>query len=203
MAFCHEARQNRVIICSLHTGTDANEVARISSEARRANWPNAIARMKKIFQSIYPGEEFNYSFLDDDIVNAYGGVKKISQLLKWATGLTIFISCLGLLGLVIYTTTQRTKEIGIRKVLGASVTQIMQILSGDFIKLVIIAFLIATPIAWWAIHAWLEDFVFRTDVSWWIFPLSGLAMIGMALITLSVQTIKTARANPAKSLNTE
>jgi hypothetical protein len=203
MAFCHEAKQNRVIICSLHTGTDANGVARISSEARRASWPNAIVHMKKIFQSIYPGEEFNYSFLDDDIVNAYGGVKKISQLLKWATGLTIFISCLGLLGLVIYTTTQRTKEIGIRKVLGASVTQIMQILSGDFIKLVIIAFLIATPIAWWAIHTWLEDFVFRTDVSWWIFPLSGLAMIGMALITLSVQTIKTARANPAKSLNTE
>jgi ABC-type antimicrobial peptide transport system permease subunit len=141
--------------------------------------------------------------LDDDISSAYGNEQKISQLLKWSTGLTIFISCLGLLGLVIYTTTQRTKEIGIRKVLGASVAQIMQILSGDFIKLVVIAFLIATPIAWWAIHTWLEGFVFRTDVSWWIFPLSGIVMIGMALITLSVQTIKTATANPAKSLNTE
>ena len=203
MAFCQEAKQSRVMICLLYADTDAKGVARPGSEFGGANWPIAIAQMKKLFQSTYPGEEFNYSFLDKDIVNAYDGVKKVSQLLKWATGCTIFISCLGLLGLVIYTTTQRTKEIGIRKVLGASVTQIMQILSGDFIKLVVIAFLIATPLAWWAIHAWLEDFVFRTDVSWWIFPLSGLAMIGMALITLSVQTVKTARANPTKSLNTE
>jgi putative ABC transport system permease protein len=203
MAFCHEVTQNRVMICSLQAGADANSVVGKGSDRSPANWPIVIPKMKKIFQSAYPGEEFRYSFLDEDISKAYGSEQKISQLLKWATGLTIFISCLGLLGLVIYTTTQRTKEIGIRKVLGASVTQIMQILSGDFIKLVVIAFLIATPLAWWAIHAWLEGFVFRTDVSWWIFPLSGIAMIAMALITLSVQTIKTAMANPAKSLNTE
>lgn len=203
MAFCHEPTRNRVMILNLQTGTSANREAGNGSDGARANWPLVISKMKKLFQSVYPGEEFRYSFLDDDISKAYGSEQKISQLLKWSTGLTIFISCLGLLGLVIYTTTQRSKEIGIRKVLGASVTQIMQILSGDFIKLVIIAFLIATPFAWWAIHAWLEGFVFRTDVSWWVFPLSGLVMICMALITLSVQTIKTATANPAKSLNTE
>jgi ABC-type antimicrobial peptide transport system permease subunit len=136
-------------------------------------------------------------------VNAYGSVQQTSTLLQWATGLTIFISCLGLLGLVIYTTTHRTKEIGIRKVLGASVTQIMVLLSNDFIKLVLIAFLIATPLAWWAIHRWLDDFVFRTSVSWWIFGLSGTGMIIIALATLSVQTLRSARANPAKSLKTE
>ena len=203
MAFCHEPTRNRVVILTLQAETSANRLAGIESDRSHANWPLVITKMKKLFQSVYPGEEFSYSFLDDDISKAYGSEQKISQLLKWSTGLTIFISCLGLLGLVIYTTTQRTKEIGIRKVLGASVTQIMQILSGDFIKLVIIAFLIATPFAWWAIHAWLEGFVFRTDVSWWIFPLSGLVMIVLALITLSVQTIKTATANPARSLNTE
>jgi ABC-type antimicrobial peptide transport system permease subunit len=203
MAFCHEATRNHVMILTLQTESNANRVAGTGSDLSRANWPLAITKMKKLFQSAYPGEEFSYSFLDDDISKAYGSEQKISKLLKWSTGLTIFISCLGLLGLVIYTTTQRTKEIGIRKVLGASVTQIMKILSGDFIKLVIIAFLIAIPIAWWAIHAWLDGFVFRTEVSWWIFPLSGLVMIGIALITLSVQTIKTATANPARSLNTE
>ena len=203
MAFCHEATRNRVMILTLQTEPDANRVSDSESDMGRANWPLVIAKIKKLFQSAYPGEEFSYSFLDDDISKSYGSEQKISQLLKWATGLTIFISCLGLLGLVIYTTTQRTKEIGIRKVLGASVAQIMQILSGDFIKLVLIAFFIATPIAWWAIHLWLEGFVFRTEVSLWIFPLSGLVMISLALITLSVQTIKTATANPARSLNTE
>ena len=104
---------------------------------------------------------------------------------------------------MIYTTTHRTKEIGIRKVLGATVTQIMVLLSNDFIKLVLIAFLIATPLAWWAIHRWLDDFVFRTSASWWIFGLSGTGMIVIALVTLSVQTFRSARANPATSLRSE
>jgi ABC-type antimicrobial peptide transport system permease subunit len=118
-------------------------------------------------------------------------------------GLTIFISCLGMLGLVMYTTTQRTKEIGIRKVLGASVSQIMTLLSRDFIKLVALAFLISTPLAWWAINKWLEDFEFRTSVSWWVFAVSGVGMILIALITLSAQTIRSATANPVNNLRTE
>jgi ABC-type antimicrobial peptide transport system permease subunit len=176
-----------------------------------------MERMIKIARSfyglamiIYGVQQFVYSDFRSVFLPPWQSKLPLLQVWGWlfgigliTTGLAIFISCLGLLGLVIYTTTQRTKEIGIRKVLGASVTQIMQILSGDFIKLVVIAFLIATPIAWWAIHAWLEGFVFRTDVSWWIFPFSGLVMIALALMTLSVQTIKTATANPARSLNTE
>ena len=122
MAIIRNAEQSRVMLASL--------------SGDQAHWPSIIAQMKKTFTANYPGEEFNYEFLDESINNAYGGVQHTSTLLKWATGLTIFISCLGLLGLVIYTTTHRTKEIGIRKVLGASVTQIMVLLSSDFIKLV-------------------------------------------------------------------
>ncbi len=189
MALVRSAQQSNVMLASL--------------PADATRWPGTIAAMKKIFMSAYPGEEFKCDFLDESIANAYGEVQKTSKLLQWATGLTIFISCLGLLGLVIYTTTYRRKEIGIRKVLGASVTQIMALLSGDFVKLVTIAFLIATPLAWWAIHSWLDDFVFRTSVSWWIFAASGIGMIVIALITLSVQTIRTAMANPVTSLRSE
>jgi len=189
MALIRSAENSNVMLASL--------------SGNQTRWPSIIGEMKKRFMAAYPGEEFKYEFLDQSINNAYGGVQQTSTLLRWATGLTIFISCLGLLGLVIYTTTRRTKEIGIRKVLGASVVQIMTLLSGEFIKLVALAFLIATPLAWWAIHAWIEDFVFRTSVSWWIFAASGIGMIAIALITLSVQTIRTARANPAKSLNAE
>jgi putative ABC transport system permease protein len=189
MAICRNASQIRVIMASLSLD--------------HTSWPTIIGKIKKTFLTAYPGEEFKYKFLDESLSDAYGNVHHTSQLLNWAMGLTIFISCLGLLGLVMYTTTQRTKEIGIRKVLGASVSQIIALLSSDFIKLVTLAFLIATPLAWWAINTWLDDFVFRTSVSWWIFLASGLGMIVMALITLSAQTIRTAMANPVKSLNTE
>jgi ABC-type antimicrobial peptide transport system permease subunit len=189
MAFVRDAEQNRLMLTSLTTDP--------------TRWPAIIAKMKKTFQSVYPGEEFNYEFLDQNITNAYGGVQKTSTLLQWATSLTILISCLGLLGLVIYTTTHRSKEISIRKVLGASVTQIMGLLSEDFLKLVALAFLIATPLAWWAAHSWLDDFVFRTSMSWWIFVAGGIGMILVALLTLSVQTVRTAMANPVKSLRAE
>ena len=128
---------------------------------------------------------------------------KLYRLLKWATGLAVFISCLGLLGLVIYTTTQRTKEIGVRKVLGASVVQIVRIITNEFMLLVIIAFIIAAPLAWIGMHKWLENFAYRTNISWWIFGMGGVIMIVIALCTLSFQTIKAAMANPVKSLRTE
>jgi ABC-type antimicrobial peptide transport system permease subunit len=110
---------------------------------------------------------------------------------------------MGLLGLVIYTTRQRIKEIGVRKVLGASVTDIVTILSKEFVKLVAMAFVLATPLAWWAFHRWLDNFVLRTEMSWWVFAVSGLGMVLVALITLSLQTIRAARANPINNLRTE
>lgn len=166
-------------------------------------WKAAIASIDKAYKGVYPGEEFSYDFLDQSIASFYNSEENISRLLKWATGLMIFISCLGLLGLVIYTTSHRLKEIGIRKVLGASASRIVAILSKDFIKLVTIAFVIATPIAWWALHEWLNQFAFRTKMNWWTFALSGLGMIAVSLLTLSIQTIRAARANPVESLKTE
>src|SRR4029077_5923354 len=132
-------------------------------------WKKAISQVEASYKAIYPDEDFDYQFLDERIASFYKSEQNISRLLTWATGLAVFISCLGLLGLVIYTTNQRTKEIGVRKVLGASVPRIVIMIAGDFIKLVLFAFIIAAPLAWIGMHKWLENFAFRTSISWWIF----------------------------------
>jgi putative ABC transport system permease protein len=167
------------------------------------NWEKTIATIGSAWKDIYPDEQFNYEFVDESIAKFYKKEQDTANLLNWSTGLAIFISCLGLLGLVIYTTTQRTKEIGVRKVLGASVSQIVSLLSKDFIGLVLLAFVIAAPLAWWAMNKWLQDFAYRTTFSWWIFAISGALMLVIALFTLSIQTVRSAVANPAKSLRTE
>lgn len=167
------------------------------------NWKNTIATIGAAWQQVYPDDDFNYQFLDESIAKFYKKEQNTAGLLNWCTGLTIFISCLGLLGLVIYTTTQRKKEIGVRKVLGASVSQIVSLLSKDLLKLVLLAFVIASPLAWWAMNKWLEDFAYRTNFSWWIFALGGASMFIVALLTLSIQTIRSAVVNPVKSLRTE
>jgi predicted permease len=166
-------------------------------------WQAALSKMEKAFKEVYPQSDFSYSFFDESIAKFYKSEENTARLLKWATGLAIFISCLGLLGLAIYTTNMRTKEIGIRKILGASVANIISILSKDFVRLVLIAFAIAAPIAWWTIYNWLQDFVYRTTISWWVFVLSGISMLLIALITLSIQVIKTAVANPVAALRSE
>jgi putative ABC transport system permease protein len=174
-----------------------------ANNAGGVEWKNTIAGIEKAYRQIYPGEDFNYKFMDETIAKFYETEQQTAGLLKWATGLTILISCLGMLGLVIYTTNTRTKEIGIRKILGASSSTIIRILSKDFVKLVVIAFVIAAPAAWWAVYKWLQDYAYKTSISWWIFVLCGLFMLLVALITLSIQTIKAAMANPVKSLRTE
>jgi ABC-type antimicrobial peptide transport system permease subunit len=166
-------------------------------------WASAIAKIEKSWKEVYPEFEFKYAYLDKTIESFYKSEQDISRLLFWAAGLAIFISCLGMLGLVIYTTTQRTKEIGVRKILGASISQIVSLLSRDFILLVILAFGIAAPLAWWVMGQWLQDFAYRTSISWWVFLLGGGIMVVTALFTLSIQTIKAAIANPVKSLRTE
>jgi predicted permease len=166
-------------------------------------WKTAIARIEKAFKEVYPADDFDYKFFNEDIARYYESEKNISGLLKWATGLAIFISCLGLLGLVIYTTTQRTKEIGVRKVLGASVSQIVALLSKDFLGLILLAFLVAVPLSWMAMHKWLDNFAYRTEISWWIFVAAGAVMITIAFLTLGFQTTKAALANPVKNLRTE
>jgi putative ABC transport system permease protein len=166
-------------------------------------WKKAIAKIEKAWKEVYPQEDFEYHFFDKDIAKFYEAEQNIASLLMWATGLAVFISCLGLFGLVIYTTNQRTKEIGVRKILGASVSQIVQLITKDFILLVLLAFAIAMPLAWFGMSKWLDNFAYRTSISWWIFLLAGSSMIIVALVTLSLQTIKAAIANPVKSLRTE
>ena len=176
---------------------------RLIPNASGQTWQTAIAKIEKAYKQIYPEEEFSYSFFDETIASMYKSELNTARLLKWASGLAIFISCLGLLGLVIYITNTRTKEIGIRKILGASVAAIVSSLSKDFVLLVLLAIVIATPIAWWATYTWLQDFVYRTSMNWWVFVLSGFIMLTLAAVTLSIQTIKAAVANPVKSLRTE
>jgi putative ABC transport system permease protein len=178
-------------------------IALRSENAGSNAWHTTIGSIEKDFKEIYPEEDFSYAFLDENIAKFYKTEQDMSRLLKWATGLAIFISCIGLLGLVIYTTNQRTKEIGIRKVLGASVRQIVAILSSDFVRLVLLASVIAIPVAWWAMHKWLNNFAYKTTVNWWVFALSAFFMLFVALITLSIQTIRAASANPVDSLRNE
>lgn len=162
-----------------------------------------LASMKAEWEKYNTGEPFTYSFLDDLFEKTYAAEQKTGTVLNIFSVLIIFVACLGLFGLVTYTAEQRTKEIGIRKVLGANVSQITEMLSRQFLKLVLIASLIAFPIAWWAMHKWLESFAYRIDISIWVFVIAAVAALFIALITISFQAIKAALANPVKSLRTE
>jgi putative ABC transport system permease protein len=162
-----------------------------------------LSTMKKKWDSFNTGEPFTYAFMDDLYNKTYNSEQKTGAILNIFSILTIFIACLGLFGLATYTAEQRTKEIGIRKVLGASVTQITQMLSKEFVKLVLIASVIAFPAAWWAMNKWLQSFAYRITISWWVFAVASLMALAIALLTVSFQSIKAAIANPVKSLRTE
>jgi ABC-type antimicrobial peptide transport system permease subunit len=166
-------------------------------------WQKAIAGMTKAWKELYPNNDFEYHFFDESIAKFYEAEERTSTLLTWATGLSIFISCLGLLGLAIYTTSLRTKEIGVRKVLGASVTQIVGLLSRETILLIILAFVIVCPAAWWGVNKWMESYADKTSLSWWVFALAAGGMLLTALVTSGFQTIRAARANPVNSLRSE
>jgi putative ABC transport system permease protein len=173
------------------------------SNGNVAAWPATMASVEKAFKSVYPNDDFDYQFIDDTIAKFYTTEKNTANLLFWSAGLTIFISCLGLLGLVIYITNQRTKEIGIRKVIGASISQIILLLSKDFLRLIGLAILIAIPIAWWGTNKWLEDFEYKTALSWWVFALGGGVLLVIALIVLCLRTFRAAAVNPVRSLRSE
>jgi predicted lysophospholipase L1 biosynthesis ABC-type transport system permease subunit len=184
-------------------GGDFFHVRFKKSESAGATWQNGISKIQKAYSKIFPEADFDYKFFDKTVESFYLKERQTARLLTWATGLTVFISCLGLLGLVIFTINTRKKEIAVRKVLGASIANLVAILSTDFMKLVFVAFVLAVPIAWWAVYKWLEEFAYKTEMSWWIFAVSGLSLLFLALVTLSIRTIKTATANPVKSLRTE
>ncbi|MEM1324904.1 MAG: ABC transporter permease [Bacteroidota bacterium] len=164
---------------------------------------STIPQIAEVYKELYPDYNFKYRFLDEEYQALYEAESRVATLSQYASGLAIIISCLGLLGLAMFTSERRRKEIGIRKVLGASVTGIVALLSKDFIQLVIIAFLIATPIAYYFMNEWLQDFAYRIELRWWVFALAGLAAIGIALLTVSFQSVRAALANPVKSLRSE
>lgn len=170
-------------------------------EANRTK--ETLAQLKKVCNELNPGIPFTYNFIDEAYAKLYKSEQVISSLSNYFAFIAIFISCLGLLGLAAFTAEQRKKEIGIRKVLGATVGGITSLLSKDFLKLVLIALIIATPVAWYAMHKWLQDFAYHINISWWIFILAGTGATFIALLTVSFQAIKAAIANPVKSLRTE
>ena len=165
--------------------------------------PGLISTLTAIWQRVNPGEPFEYYFLDDKLQQAYLSDQRTARLISAFTVLALFISCIGLFGLAAFAAESRTKEIGVRKVLGASVGNIITLLSRDFVGLVLIALVIATPIAWYFMQKWLQDFHYHVDMPWWAFGLAGLLAIGLTLLTVSWQSVKAAVMNPVNSLRSE
>ena len=168
-----------------------------------ADVSSAMRSIEKIWNQTFPEFVFEYKFLDDKVESFYKQENQLSSLYKIFAIIAIFLSCLGLYGLASFMAVQRIKEVGIRKVLGASVGSVVYLFSKEFIILIGIAFIIASPIAWYFMHKWLQDYVYRINISWWIFIVGGIASIVIALITVSFQAIKAAVTNPVKSLRTE
>ncbi|WP_143308239.1 ABC transporter permease [Chitinophaga vietnamensis] len=166
-------------------------------------WKTALEKIEKAWKNVYPKETFSSVFLDKSIEAMYYEEQHTGTLLRWCAGLAFFISALGLLGLVIFTTNQRRREIGIRKVLGATVWQMITLLTKDFMRLVIIAFILAIPVAWYVMYHWLMGYAYRTTLSWWVFAVGGLGMAALALVVMSLKTIRAALSNPVQSLRTE
>ncbi|WP_439559462.1 ABC transporter permease [Dyadobacter sp.] len=162
-----------------------------------------IQALNRLNQQLNPAFPFTYGFLDKDLDNLYRSEQQMGSIFNLFAGLAIFISCLGLYGLSAFMAEQRNKEIGVRKVLGATVTGVVALLSQDFLKLVLIAIVLASPIAWYAMHKWLQDFAYQTSIDWWVFVLAGAVATSIALLTVSFQSIKAALMNPVKSLRSE
>jgi putative ABC transport system permease protein len=174
----------------------------LSVKVSASNLPALIAQIKNKWESFTP-VHFEYSFMDQDFDAIYRAEQRTGTISLIFTVLAIIIACLGLFGLAAYAAEQRTKEIGIRKVLGASVSAITGTLSKDFIKLVLISIVVSTPIAWYLMNKWLQDFAYRISIQWWVLVLAGFTAIVIAMITVSFQSIKAALANPVNSLRSE
>jgi ABC-type antimicrobial peptide transport system permease subunit len=168
-----------------------------------SNLTSLLTKIEKEWKIVFPDRSFDYSFLNESITRLFEQERKTAWLMNVAMAITIFISCMGLFGLGMFTAERRTKEIGIRKILGASVANITAMLSKDFVILVLLAVIIASPLAWYFMNQWLQDFAYRTDISWWVFALAGMVALAIALITVSFQAVKAAIANPVTSLRSE
>jgi putative ABC transport system permease protein len=175
----------------------------VSVRLKGGNLSEQMAFLKASWKAVAGDQDFEFRFLDEDLMAAYQQEERLGNIVQYASVLSIFIACMGLFGLATLVVVRRTKEIGIRKVLGAGTTNIVKLLSQDFVVLVVVASVIAFPIAWWALSKWLQDFTYRIDIPVWIFILAAVVALLVALITVSFQAIKAAWTNPVKSLRTE
>jgi putative ABC transport system permease protein len=162
-----------------------------------------VAQAEDQWRKLAPGQPFSYTFMDDDFNSLYRSEQRIGGISLSFSLLAIFIACLGLFGLAAYEVEQRRREIGIRKVLGASVTGIITLLSRNFLLLVGIAALMAFPVSWWAMHRWLQDYAYRISIGWEVFALAGILAVGIALLSVGLQALRAALANPVRSLRSE
>ena len=186
---------------STNEGAERDISVKLATSGQSVGHLSAVlARLEKAWKEVYPTKKFEYSFFDETIAWLYEKEEKTARIMNIAMGMAIFIACMGLFGLAAFVAEQRTKEIGIRKVLGATVVNIVAMLSRDFVRLVVIAIVIASPVAWWFMHQWLQDFVYRVPISWWIYGVAGAGAILIALLTVSAQAIRAATTNPVESL---
>jgi putative ABC transport system permease protein len=181
----------------------ANDHNAMEVKVKTADIAGVLSAIKNNWDNLKPESPFSYSFLDERFNSMYRSEQNIGRILGIFAGLTIFVACLGLFGLATFTAEQRRKEISIRKVLGADITGIVSLLSKDFLKLVIIAFIISAPVAWLVMDKWLQDFVYRVNISWWVFALTAALAIIITLVTVSLQAFRAAIANPINSLRSE
>jgi putative ABC transport system permease protein len=182
---------------------DANTYYSLKLTAPRNSWTSIIDAVKQQYKNFFPGNPFDYLFLDTRIADQYKADRQFGQTFGLFAGLAIFVSCLGLLGLASFVASQRTKEIGIRKIVGASIPSILALLTRDFVRPVLLSFLVATPLTWYVLEKWLDNYAFRISLSSWLFIGPIFLILVVALLTITTQTLKAATANPVKSLRTE
>jgi ABC-type antimicrobial peptide transport system permease subunit len=163
----------------------------------------ALPAIAALFKKLIPSAPFDYSFVDEEYAQKFAAEERIADLATFFAVLALLVSCSGLFGLASFVAEQRTKEIGVRKVLGASVFSLWKLVAGDFVALVIFSLFIATPAAWYFMHRWLQNYSYRTEISWWIFAAAGLGALLITLLTVSYQSVRAALMNPTKSLRTE
>jgi putative ABC transport system permease protein len=175
----------------------------VSVKIKGGSAKEAMAFIQSTWKGLFPDQPFEYQFLDDHFKEVYRTDAQITQMVGILAVLAILISCLGLFGLASYSAERRIKEIGVRKVLGASIPNIVNLLSRHFIRLVLIANLIAWPLAWFTVKRWMQDYAYRIEISWWVFVLAGIVALVIALVTVSLLAAKAAMANPVESLRSE
>ena len=199
--FHYKSLHERVEPAVLHIYPAA--YSRIAVKLKAGSIENSIAQIKTVWNRFSPDYPMEYTFVDESFGKMYLAENKLKTLLSLFTGVTIFVACLGLFGLAAFAAERRKKEIGIRKVLGATARGVMIMLSKDFILLVLISLILASPVAWYFMNQWLENFSYRIHIAWWIFALAGMVAVLLAFVTVSLQAVKAGLANPVKNLRTE